>query len=118
MLSDVPAEFAVSGGVTISRDPGGTWSNGRFTAGTRATTAGVVATFQPLRGSEIEMLPEGDRDKRSGRVSSATEIKSADKGSQLMADQIVFDGDTWEVRSVSKHHFGGYWEAFVVRVGN
>lgn len=118
VLSNVPGEFAVAGGITISRDPGGTWSNGRFTPGVRTNTAGVVASFQPLRGKEVEMLPEGDRDKRSGKLSTATEIKSADRDSQLMADQIIFDGDTWEVRSVEKHHFGGYWKAIVVRVGD
>ena len=120
MLSDVPSEFAVAGGITIKRDLGGTWSEGRYTPATRGTTTGVVASFQPLRGREIQMLPEGDRDKRSGKVSTETELKSADRGAdpQTMADQIVFDGDTWEVRSVEKHHFGGYYQAIVVRVGD
>jgi hypothetical protein len=118
MLSDVPGEFAVSGGITISRDPGGTWSNGRFTPGVRVNTASVVASFQPLRGREIELLSEGDRDKRSGKLYTATEVKSSDRAAGLMADQIVFDGDTWEVRSVEKHTFGGYWKAIVVRVGD
>jgi hypothetical protein len=118
MLSDVPSEFAVPGGITIKRDTPGTWADGRYTAGTRSTTSGVNASFQPLRGREIEMLPEGDRDKRSGKVYTATELKSADRADELLADQIVFDGDTWEVRSVEKHHFGGYWKAIVVRVGD
>ena len=118
MLSDVPAEFAVSGGITISRDTGGTSTNGRYTPGVRSTTAGVVASFQPLRGREVEMLPEGDRSKRSGKLYTETEILGADRGGQLLADQIVFDGDTWEVRSVEKHHFGGYYKAIVVRVGD
>ena len=117
MLSGVPAEFAVTGGITIKRDPGGSWSNGRFTPGARSTTAGVVASFQPLRGREIELLPEGDRDKRSGKVYTATELKGADRTAGTMADQIVFDGDTWEVSSVEKHTFGGYWKAIVLRVG-
>ena len=118
MLSDVPSEFAVPGGITISRDPGGgTLVNGRYTAAARATTAGVVASFQPLKGREVLMLEEGDRDKRSGKLYTATEIKSADKAAQLMADQIIWDGDTWEVRSVETHTFGGYWKAIVVRVG-
>jgi hypothetical protein len=64
------------------------------------------------------MLPEGDRDKRGGKLYTATEILGADRGSGLLADRIIFDGDTWEVRSVEKHHFGGYWKAIVVRVGD
>jgi hypothetical protein len=118
MLSDVPSEFAVSGGITISRDTAGTWANGRYTPGARSITAGVVASFQPLRGREIEILPEGDRSKRSGKLYTAVEILAADRDTQLGADRIVFDGDTFEVLSVEKHHFGGYWKAIVVRVGD
>lgn len=118
MLSDVILEFAVPGGVTLKRDPGGTWANGRYTPGTRSTVVGVMASFQPLRGREIELLPEGDRDKRSGKVYTYTELKSTDRAAELMADQIIFDGDTWEVRSVEKHTYGGYWKAIVVRVGD
>lgn len=118
MLSDVVQEFAVPGGITIKRHTGGTRTGGRYTPDARSTTAGVVASFQPLRGREIEMLSEGDRDKRSGKLYTETEIKSADRTAQLLADQILFDGDTWEVRSVEKHFYGGYWKAIVVRVGD
>jgi hypothetical protein len=118
LLSDVPSEFAVPGGIIIKRDTAGTWSNGRYTQGTRSTIADVVASFQPLRGKEIEMLPEGDRGKRSGKLYTATEIRAEDRTAQLMADQIIYDGDTWEVRSVEKHTYGGYYKAIAVRAGD
>ncbi len=72
MLSDVPAEFAVSGGIEIQRETTGSWTNGRFTAGARSSTTGIEASFQPLNGREIEILAEGDRSKRTGKVYTAT----------------------------------------------
>ena len=117
-FSDVIAEFAVTGGITIKRGSQGSWSNGRHTAGSVTTIPNVVASFQPLRGSELEMLPEGDRTRRSGKVYTATELHAENRLGGVPADLIEFDGDTWEVQTVEKHHWGEYWKALVLRVGD
>lgn len=78
------------------------------------TTEYVTAMVQPLKGDEIERLPEGMRGKDLRVVYSSSELRT--QGSTWLSDLISIGDQTYEVSSLedwSTH--GGYWKAIVSR---
>lgn len=117
MFADTIKNFAVPGGITIRRGSAGSSVKGRFTKGATLDTAGVVASVQPITGSELERLPEGLRSKRPEKLYSETELKQVDVGAGTPPDLVIWDGEIWEVQRVRLHTWGGYYKAIIVKVG-
>jgi hypothetical protein len=117
VFAGVIAYFSVTGGVTIRRGSAGSSSKGRYTPGATSDTTGVVASVQPIKGDELERLPEGIRTKRPAKLYTETELKQKDTAAGTPPDLIIWDGETWEVESVEKHAWGTYYKALIVRQG-
>ncbi len=63
----------------------------------------ISASVQPLRGREVETLPEGERQKDWQKVYTAADLRTADQhagGVGGAADQLIVGGITYEVRQV------------------
>ncbi len=117
MFGSTIATFAVSGGITIRRGSAGSSVKGQYTPGATNDITGVVASVRALNGDELDELPEGMRSRRTVAVHTETEIRQNDVGAGTPADQILWDGETWEVVSVEKHVYGSYWKAIIARIG-
>jgi len=90
--------------VTLYRYPATTWgTDGRPVLGTAASST-IQATVQPMKGRDLEVLPEGDRQKRWIKLYSETEIKTGtqDDGAQRGADRIGVYGEIFEVQHVER----------------
>ena len=109
--------FRVPGGITLRRGSAGSTTLGRYTPGATSDTTGVVASVQPMKGDELDNLPEGMRSRRPVKVYTETELLTVDVGAGTPADIIVWDGETFEIQTVEKHTYGGYWKATAVRIG-
>lgn len=100
------------GAVTITRR--------RYAAGTRggdgywtdgaATDTSITASVQPASGKTLEILPEGERSKRSIRVYTTTDLRTTSPQDGTRSDELVIAGVTgiddgiYQVQHVESHY--------------
>jgi hypothetical protein len=93
----------------------------RYVPGAASLTV-ISASVQPLRGREVETLPEGERHKDWQKVYTAADLVTADQhagGAGGAADQLDIGGITYEVRQVWPWRGVSpipHFKAFVVRL--
>lgn len=95
-FADVINEFS-TGTYTISRRTGGTWVDGRYT---RASPTTLTATMseQPLSGSDLETLDEGQSTNNVRKYYTTTELFSRKDNQD--PDELSIDSETWIVINV------------------
>lgn len=98
--------------ITVTRRTG-SYSGGVWSVDSSSTIA-VKASASRAKGLELERLPEGQRNQSVLRLLTLTEILAADGESGQMADVLAYDGDNWEVRSVTD--WNGFWDVLAVRL--
>lgn len=64
------------------------------------TTFIIKASLQPVKGSEMALLPEDRRENALQKMYTETELLTAEKGSGGNADIVQINGDDWEVVQV------------------
>jgi len=60
---------------TVKRMAAGTWVKGKFTEGA-VTSFSIMASVQPLKGKEIELLPEGRRQSQAVNIYTDTQLNT------------------------------------------
>ena len=94
----------------------GTWGTDGLNTQPAATSSTIAATGpQPLNGVELASLEEGERSSSMSKIYSETELRTLSQHTQLAADRVVIDGETYEVRAVSPQPaIIPHWKAFIV----
>lgn len=92
--------------ITLRRVAAGSrGSDGRWSDGAR-TDSSITASVQPAQGEDLQALPEGLRSRRTIKVYTTTELRTADQQAGTSPDQLVLSGlagvddGTYEVQTV------------------
>ena len=84
--------------ITVSRAGEGSYVNGRFVPAVAVETV-TEGNIQPLNGKELLQLPEGDRERQTGKIYTAYALENGDIVTRS-------DGSRHEVQAVED------WTAF------
>ena len=115
-LSDAIASLGTQSFTRTRRSHQPLDSAGREQPRTNAT-ATLVGSIQPLKGDDLERLPEGTRAADYVVVFSEAELTTANGGEGLDADLISYRGEQYEVESVEPWSVvGGYYRAVARKV--
>jgi len=77
----------------------GSYVNGRWT-GPAPVVTDFFASIQPLTDAEMLSLPEGRRTRRYVKCYTNTLLRIASQNPPIVADQVFFDGNWFEVEVV------------------
>lgn len=99
MWNDVIMEFALPGGLTITRTGEGTMSDGFYTDGSESILTVNPVSVQPASGKDLELLPEGARTNATVKVYCTTRLRTASTPGGGKPDTFLYDGSTWEVKT-------------------
>lgn len=89
-----------TGTYTVTRTLVGTWTNGKYTAGSTSTFP-ITASVQPMDGPlELYDAPEGRITAKNLLVLTATELKT--QNGQVDPDFIQIDGEPWRIDTAEK----------------
>lgn len=92
--------------IQILRAVSGNYVDGKYT-GETTVTINATASIQPLKGQEVELLPEGRRDSESYKMYTSTQIFGIEPAPQLRnPDKIIilkapFQGLIFEVIQIN-----------------
>lgn len=110
--------------ITLRRPSAGSYVNGRWVEGSY-TDSTITASIQPLKGEDMESLPEGRRDSEAYKMYTSTLVKTVQEaGSNQNADRVIFFGKEFEVHQVnewqnnSNFNIVNHYKYLVLRVGN
>jgi hypothetical protein len=82
-------------GYVVTRTPAGTYSNGRYVAGTPFTLT-IDAVVQPESGRELKVLAEGEYAEDHKVLWTSTALQTISPTTSV-PDAIVISGDTYSV---------------------
>jgi hypothetical protein len=71
-----------------------------YLVGPSYADSSILMSFQPLDGTDLQKLPQGERQRESRKGYTATEIFTASQHSSNIADRVVVDGIVYEVYHV------------------
>ena len=116
-LRSVVNRFGIPGGIEVRRrvtDPA-VDVNGNQTRGVEAVIKVKPATVHPARGSDLEALPEGDRNFESIMIFTRDELRTATSGDGE-ADRVCYDGKDYKVVSAEQwDRQSGHWRSIAQR---
>ena len=104
---------------TVKRTGPGSYDTGVFVPGAE-TTFDIVGSLQPLSGTELLMLTEGERRRARWKMYSFAELRIAELSEQTAADRVVVNGAELEVHSVAAYQNCGaldHYKYVLVEVG-
>ena len=90
---------------TVYRRVPGTRTEGKWVEGSEAAFT-VSASAQPLRGEEMQSLPEGRRTMQAIKIYSDTELNTEDEENGISPDVFEFRGDRYEIVTSEPHQSG------------
>lgn len=101
---------------SVKRLNPGSYINGFWQEGSE-TIMTIQASIQPIRGEELQMLPEGRRSSHSVRVYTDTALETVDNENP---DRIVIDDAEYEILSVESWQSGviNHYKCIAVKVEN
>ena len=89
-----------------TRDANGEWVNGA------TTVTNPLAVVQSLNADERLVLPEAVRTKETIKIHSRTPFQTANEDSQIIADEVLYQGVTYIIIQVfNRLNVGGYYKA-------
>lgn len=114
-LTGVIAEFAIPGGLTVTRSVAGSYVSGVYQDGLTSTIA-MGACVQPARPKDVQALPEGLRSEQALLVFTAVALNAA-TAAGAKGDTFAFEGATYEVRQTEPwNQMAGFYKAIAVKV--
>jgi len=103
----------------VKRRAAGTYTNGTFVPGAESQIS-IKGSVQPLSGSELLLLPEGERVRAKCKMYSHDGLKTASVNDATIADRVVVEGRDLEVHSVAPFRNEGslsHFKYVLVEVG-
>lgn len=104
--------------ITVYRRSQGSYVDGVWTDGIETSTV-VNVNIQPLKPSEIMMMPESERTKEWYKLYSAEELKTLQEGnSGWSADEFTWNGYRYRVMKVYSFGMGtlNHFKAWAARI--
>lgn len=104
--------------LTLIRSTAGSYVDGVWVEGTE-TNVTIDVNIQPLKPSELLILPEADRSRQWWKMYSASEIRMDKQGtSGWAADEFVYQGDRYKVMKVENYAMGilNHYRALAARM--
>ena len=104
--------------LTLIRSSAGSYVDGEWVEGAE-TNITIDVNIQPLKPSELLILPEADRSRQWWKVYSASEIRMDKQGtSGWAADEFVYQGDRYKVMKVENYSMGtlNHYRALAARM--
>jgi hypothetical protein len=90
---------------------------GKASGPLETSTTQVKGSLQPMTGRELQLLPEGLRNRGVWKFYSQTSFQTADVAECGVPDRLVFDGVTYEVHQVDPwDHVADYFKIILTRV--
>lgn len=118
-----PFEFFRSP-ITLRRPSAGTYVNGVWVEGAFTDTT-ITASIQPLKGEDMEELPEARRESEGYKMYTSTQVRTVQEaGSDQNADRVVFNGKEYEVHQVnpwqnnSNFNIVNHYKYLILRIDN
>ena len=104
--------------IDLIRKTAGSYVDGEWVEGAE-TTVTIDVNIQPLKPSELLILPEADRSRQWWKVYSASEIRMDKQGaSGWAADEFIYQGDRYKVMKVENYSMGvlNHYRALAARM--
>lgn len=77
----------------------------------------VTGSFQPITGRELELLPEGMKNRGAWKFYTQADFQTVNVSECGIPDRLVFDGVTYETQRVDDWaHAAGYSKVTLTRV--
>lgn len=87
--------------LTVKRRATGDYdATGFFKVSGSDTEFTIIASVQPMTGSEMLLLPENRRELETKKIFTSTELYGIEKGNGTNADLVTIDGSDFEVIKV------------------
>ena len=103
--------------VSVTRIAAGSRTLGRWTDGSTSVIT-IDACVQPATDEDMQRLPEGQRIEETISIFTTTELKTVSVDGQTPADRVSYDGEVYEVQSVTPwSEVGGYYHVLAKRHG-
>lgn len=67
-----------------------------------ASTFTISASVQPLMGDDMQLIPEGFRQRKTRKAYTTTKLNTVDQDTETPEDEISINGDTYHVHRVSR----------------
>lgn len=91
--------------ITVLRQGVGGWVNGRWVDGVEVELP-IEANVQPLKGHELQNLPESERSKASIKVYCVETLNTVEEVGQTKADIVVWEGKRWQAIRTMTYKMG------------
>lgn len=91
--------------IIVLRQGAGSYVNGYWQNGTQETL-NREANVQPMKGWELQSLPESDRSKESIKVYGVDDLRTVEEVGATKADIVVWQGKKFQVMRVMKYEMG------------
>ena len=107
--------FKTAVSYTVTREGTETITLGVVTPGATSTFP-IVASIQPVSGSDLQLLPEGEHAKESRVLYTATQLIA--RSETVAGDSVAIDSEAWRVVRVDGpwiHRGETHYRVFVVR---
>lgn len=103
--------------VTVKRYSAPEIINGRAKGAPKSAEFRALVSFQPVKSSELALLPEGAQNQGASALFSEVELRTSKTSESNLPDRIVYQDEEWEVSIVEQwRDLGGYWRVVAVRV--
>jgi len=110
----------LTGQIKVTQPNGaGTYVGGRYVEGTKTVVENVNASVQPLKPSEIKMLPEGRRNIESIKIYTELKMFISDEKNKRNASIVEYDGKNYEVHMVFNWNIGTdikHYKIFAIKI--
>lgn len=90
---------------TVRRRDPGQYIDGIWTPAGTYEEFDIIASIQPVRGRELEMLPEGRRTREAIRIYTKSGIRPAIEQQDVKGDLVNYKGRQYEVHKVEEWEF-------------
>ena len=118
-MSEVVNDFASPSGVRLIQTSPGLREKGRIDPSTQSqTSTDISACVYPTTGEETKMLPEARRTEQNLTFVSTSVISVANASAGTPADQLVYQGVTYEAHTLLNwNDDGSFCQVVAAKVG-
>jgi len=102
--------------VTVTRTETGAFVDGNYVAGVTSNFKTVCSVQQP-KASELQKLPQGERDKDIRKFISKKILRTTNDRDGVIADSALYQGAQYKIIMVENWDVYGHTTAFGARVG-
>ncbi len=113
-MTILAAILSESEAMTFTRHAAGTRdaTSGLYVPGSTSTLSAQVS-LQPLSMREVQLLPEGIRQKAAWKLYTGTALQIADPTANALADQFTKNGKVYEITSLGEWDTHGDYNKYV-----